>query len=207
MNETKAAELIEADKPLIGLKGYFHNGLDALNYFASEMGRRFERDKVTTKCFSCGYAPVSKVEGFFWRAKVHPKLVFTWYEVLLVLALTFIFRIEHTVVSFSTFHGFCESCAAKARRRRILSVLIRLSTLLTLCFCIGMTVIASLAAIFLKADPSDRNLWLKIALVGLAGVVASSLSQIWAHRLRIPSSLRRIGRRPFDLVVVGDVES
>jgi hypothetical protein len=140
-------------------------------------------------------------------AKVHPKFDFSILDAIVFLLGVIRFTIHHDIVSFPTAHGFCESCLAKVKRNQRYSGMVWFASLLMLFFCIGGTLISGAAAVMMWSDPIDRNLWLKIVFGGVIGIVFATFGQIFARRLRVPASMRYIGRRPFYLVGIDDADS
>ena len=207
MERIEATEIVESDKPLIGLMQHFGSGLDALRYYAERMTNRFRRDNVGTQCCFCERKSVARVQAFCWRTLVNPRFAFTRNDALMLLAGRVGMTLQHTVIDFATVHGFCESCASRAKRNRVLSVLVKSIAFFLLIVCIGMVLIGGGAAIIMRADPKDRNEFLICFFIGVIGLIASVFGHIWERRLRIPVSLRTIGRKPFYLEKVMDCDT
>ena len=207
MDKKETAEIIESDKPLIGLLQHFGTGLDALRFYAGCMADRFRRESVGTVCCACRRNSVSRIQAFCWRTMVNPRFAFTRHDALMLLAGRVGVTLQQTVIDFATVHGFCESCASKTKRNRVLSVIVKSVAFFLLIICIGMVVIGGGAAIVLRADPKDRNEFLVCFFLGVIGLIASVLGHVWERKLRIPASFRTIGRKPFYLEKVMDCDA
>lgn len=207
MNKTEASEIVESDKPLIGLIQHFGSGSDALRFYAERMTHRFRGDGVGMQCCSCKRNSVSRVQAFHWRALVNPKFAFTRLDALLLLAGRVGMTLQHTMIDFATVHGFCDSCAATVKRNRLFSVVIKSVAFFTLIVCIGMVLIGGGAVVVMSPDPKDRNEFLICFLVGVFGLIASTFGHVWERRLRIPPPLRMIGRKPFYLEKVTEFDT
>lgn len=203
-NDTQTHQIIESDQPLIGLMDQFGNGLNALRFYAAEMTDRFGRATVGTQCCCCERRSVSRVDVFCWRALVNPRFAFTRMDALMLLAGRVGMTLQHTVVDFATFHGFCEDCASKTKRARWFSVVVKSISFFLLLVCMMVIAIAGGGVIMFWSDPKDRHEFLIGFLAGAFGLVASIYGHVWERNLRIPKFARTIGRKPFFLAKVAD---
>jgi hypothetical protein len=205
MNETETTQIIESDRPLIGLMGQFGSGMDALKFYAGKMTHHFRQDAVgAQQCCCCERKSASRVQMFCWRALVNPRFAFTRTDALLLLAGRVGMTLQHTVVDFATFHGLCDSCASNAKRNRFVSVVVKSISFFLLLVCMGFIVFAGGAAIMFWSDPKDRHEFLIGFFIGVIGLIASVFGHKWERNLRIPKFARTIGRKPFFLVKVMD---
>lgn len=204
MNEIETTKIIESGRPLIGLMEQFGSGLDALQFYAGEMARRYRPAAVGKQCCCCGRNPVSRVQMFCWSAFVNPRFAFTRRNALELLIGHLGVTLRHTVVGFETFHGLCESCASKAKRNRIYSVVVKSISFFLLLVCIGLVLFSGGGAVMFKSDPKDRVEFLVGFFIGVIGLTASIFAHGWERRLRIPKYFQTIGRKPFLLEKVVD---
>jgi hypothetical protein len=202
MDESQANQLIDSEKPLIGLMEHFGSGLDALRFFTGKMSNRFRQEAVGEQCCWCKREPVSRVHAFCWRALVSPRFAFTHINALMLLAGRLSVSIQHTSVDFVTFHGLCEPCAKKAKLNRFCATAIKSISFFLLLVCLGMCVFGGGAALLFWADSKDRKECLIVFAIGVAGLIASVFGHIWERNLRILKFVRSVGRKPFDLVKV-----
>ena len=207
MNEREVTQIIESNRPLIGLMGQIGNGLDVLKFFGDRMAQRFSSTAVGAQCCCCQKKPVSGVQVFYWRALTNPQFAFTRTDALLLFVGRLGVNLRQTIVEFATFHGLCLSCASKIKRNRLFSVIVKSISFFLLLVCLMITVFSGGGAVMFWTDEKDRHSWLIGLFVGVIGLIASIFGHIWERNLSVPKFSATIGRKPFYLEKVMDGNS
>jgi len=149
-------------------------------------------------CEICQSTAVSQLQTYYWRCILGSRFKFTPLNFLLLFVGYYSVTVVHDNIEFETTHSLCKPCVVQTRLKRILSVLTKAAAFFLLLTCLAITVIGGV--IILHDAFSGVRLergYLEVFGAGVAGLILSWLGHKWERRLRIPSSFRTIGRRPF----------
>ncbi len=199
MANPQADSLIESGQPLKKVIPVFSTKVEAYEYFARSMTRRFASPEA--HCAGCGRDCETPAVRFTWRANVHTAktvlLSFLFTIALLVAGHVFS---RCVVVEFTTVHRLCPACQRGNRRRRLAVGLAHKLLFATMMLLLFGTVPF---LVFLVAVPfvAPETTWGFLA-GAVSGVSLLALT-VWGfeacRRWLIPRSLRQVGRFPFRL--------
>ena len=208
MDSREAVENAESGQPLIGLMQHFGSGLEALQFYAKHTASTHTKADTGTLCSCCKMNSVSRVQTFYWRTAVNPRFAFDRHDLAMLFFGSIRLAIRQTAVEFVTIHGLCDSCASRTKLNRLVSHIVKFISFFLLLVCLGMAIVGAGCLLFLRHEPKETTAaFLVCLLVGIFGLVASIYGHMWERKLRIPSFLRTIGRKPFYLEKVTDMSA
>lgn len=203
MENREAVKIIESEQPLIGLMQHFGSGLTAFQFYATHAASVYAKTNAGTLCCSCKMNSVSRIQTYHWRTAVNPKFAFGWRDLIRLSHFGWLrlgsLAIHQTAVEFSTSHGFCESCALKTKLNRLGSNIVKFISFFLLIVCFGMMIVGGGGLLFMREELKETAAFVVCLLVGILGLATSIYGHIWERKLKIPTPLRAIGRKPFYL--------
>jgi hypothetical protein len=176
---------------------FFATKRQAAGYVASANAARFHPDAAGDFCAVCGQKPVTRSITYLWNAVFFDGFGFGALDALKLMLGHVGVTIKKEIIGYNTTHPLCEGCGKRLRNRCWIANVLNFIGLFTLIVA-GVAAASCWAGVFyFDFKPSERNEWYMMTAVS-TGVLLVGVICLWLmKRLRVPATLRFLGRRPF----------
>jgi hypothetical protein len=207
-NQKNIDRVFFGEGSLQDLRPFFPDSEAIFNYYAQRMAESFPSDKTVVQCECCQRHPAELRAEFEWRGvyvSARTGIVSAIGTTLTVIFMHHVFQflMPSKHIDFSTTHGFCSTCFAQIKRRRVAANLVKQ-------LCLGVIVLAAMilasvvvfAVLFIAAQPTKQMIVFAVIglCLGLFCLMAGLMGQDRIVRWCLPKSLRWISKSPFELV-------
>ena len=175
---------------------------------ARRMVQLFPTNKNSIECECCQRHSAELQVVFEWRGEyiTTKAAVFSMIGIFLSIALVrhlfhSLFPSQH--IDFGTTHGFCDSCFAQIKKRRLATRMVKqLCLALIVLAAVILASIIVFAVLFVFPQPTKATI--TYAAIGLCGGLACLVAGLEAQdcivRWCLPKNMRFISKPPFELI-------